>query len=177
MMNQVDIGLLIQRKCVGFLTERPRTIAVHTVFPLFLFPIEVIPAARPVGTWPSDLKVLSRDFAVKIKPEFRGKRRPQNQPNLRQIRRISEQPIKDEPNTKQINNNSCVAWLKKGPSTLKKCILLHHMYLFSYTSLTKNTDKIIRNWYLYGVPWFLPLKMTGLNVSLQPIISNLTLIH
>ena len=41
-----------------------------------------------------DLTVLSRDFAVKITSDFHAKRRPQNQSNLLQIRRISEQVIK-----------------------------------------------------------------------------------
>ena len=51
-----------------------------------------------MGTWPADLKLLSRDFAVKIKPDFREKRQPENQPNLLQIRRIYEQLIKEQNN-------------------------------------------------------------------------------
>ena len=39
------------------------------------------------GDLTRDLKVLSRDFAVKITYDFDAKRRPQNQSNLLQVRR------------------------------------------------------------------------------------------
>ena len=51
-----------------------------------------------------DLTVLSCEFAIKIKPDFRGKQRPQNQPNLLQIRCISEQLIKEH-YKKQVYNS------------------------------------------------------------------------
>ena len=62
------------------------------------------------GPLTRDLTVLSRNFAVKIKPDFRGKRQPQNQPNLLQIRRISEQLIINEHN-KKTNKQSLMCTL------------------------------------------------------------------
>ncbi len=65
------------------------------------------PSSSPAAgdNWTRDLTVLWRSLAVKITSDFYAKRLPQNQPNLPQTRRISEQVIKGH-NKKHVNNNS-----------------------------------------------------------------------
>ena len=62
---------------------------VNIVCPIQLNPLYT--SRKATGDLTRDLTVLSLVFALKITFDFHAKRRPQNQSNLLQIRRISEQ--------------------------------------------------------------------------------------